>query len=297
MKIAVYGQFYKKETSIYVKTLFKVLTNHNIEVIVEDDFYELIKNNIEQSYKTFSKHSELDSSFDMLITVGGDGTFLRSITYIRNSNIPILGLNVGRLGFLANVQKDKIEEAVQSLVNKNYKIIDRSLLQVRTIPEMEELTNFNISLNEVTIVRKNSTSMITVETHLDDEFLTSYWADGLIVATPTGSTGYSLSCGGPVISPTSKNIILTPIAPHNLTARPLVIPDDTKIELKVVGREQYALLSLDSRVITIPNNTKLFIKKADYTIKTIQLQNQSFLKTLREKLLWGKDARNITKTN
>lgn len=297
MKIAVYGQFYKKETSIYVKTLFKVLTNHNIEVIVEDDFYELIKNNLEQSYKTFSKHSELDSSFDMLITVGGDGTFLRSITYIRNSNIPILGLNVGRLGFLANVQKDKIEEAVQSLVNKNYKIIDRSLLQVRTIPEMEELTNFNISLNEVTIVRKNSTSMITVETHLDDEFLTSYWADGLIVATPTGSTGYSLSCGGPVISPTSKNIILTPIAPHNLTARPLVIPDDTKIELKVVGREQYALLSLDSRVITIPNNTKLFIKKADYTIKTIQLQNQSFLKTLREKLLWGKDARNITKTN
>jgi len=297
MKIAVYGQFYKKETSIYVKTLFKVLTNHNIEVIVEDDFYELIKNNLEQSYKTFSKHSELDSSFDMLITVGGDGTFLRSITYIRNSNIPILGLNVGRLGFLANVQKDKIEEAVQSLVNKNYKIINRSLLQVRTIPEMEELTNFNISLNEVTIVRKNSTSMITVETHLDDEFLTSYWADGLIVATPTGSTGYSLSCGGPVISPTSKNIILTPIAPHNLTARPLVIPDDTKIELKVVGREQYALLSLDSRVITIPNNTKLFIKKADYTIKTIQLQNQSFLKTLREKLLWGKDARNITKTN
>ncbi len=295
MKIAIYGQYYKKEFSKYLENLLETLANYNIEVIIEADFYELINKgqNLVNTYKTYSSCVDLDDSFDMLITVGGDGTFLRSITYIRASNIPVLGLNFGRLGFLANVQKDKIKEAIASIVNKEFIIIERSLLQVKTIPKIEALNNLNIALNEVTVVRKNSTAMIAVDTCLDDEFLTSYWADGLIVATPTGSTGYSLSCGGPVISPTAKNIVLTPIAPHNLTARPLVIPDKTKIELKVIGRKDYALLSLDSQVYTIPNKTKIFIKKADFTIKTVLLNNQSFSKTLREKLLWGEDARNI----
>ena len=292
MKVAIYGQYYKQEISIYLENLFQILSNNDIEVVIEDDFNELIKSKLNQSYKTFSSYTELNATFDLLITVGGDGTFLRSITYIRDSNIPILGLNLGRLGFLATVQKDHIEEAIKALIHGEYRIVERTLLQVKTIPETEELGNLNIALNEVTVVRKNSTAMIAVTTKLDDEFLTSYWADGLIIATPTGSTGYSLSCGGPVISPTAQNVILTPIAPHNLTARPLVVPDKTNIELKVVGREKNALLSLDSRVITIPNNTKVFIKKAAYSIKTIQLNNQTFLKTLREKLLWGEDTRN-----
>ncbi len=294
MKIAVYGQYYKEEVSIYVEELFHVLDKYNIEVIVAHDFYQLIKrnSNLVNNYTTFLNHKDLDSSVNMLFTVGGDGTFLRSITYVRNSNIPILGLNVGRLGFLANVQKDKIEDSVKAILDDEFTVVERSLLQVKTIPEMEDLEELNVALNEITAVRKDSTAMITVQTHLDDEFLTSYWADGLIVATPTGSTGYSLSCGGPVISPTSKNIILTPIAPHNLSARPLVIPDKTKIKLKVIGREDYALLSLDSRIITIPNNAEIYIEKANFSIKTIQLNNQSFLKTLREKLLWGEDIRN-----
>jgi NAD+ kinase len=294
MKVAIYGQFYKDEVSIYLENLFNALEKNNIAIVIERKFNDAIKKKSKLSinYPTFSSHKDLDSSFDMVITIGGDGTFLRSITYVRDANIPILGLNLGRLGFLANVQKDKIDQAITALINKEYTIIERSLLKVRIAPEIANFSELNVALNEITIVRKNSTSMITVETHLDDEFLTRYWADGLIIATPTGSTGYSLSCGGPVISPTSKNIILTPIAPHNLNARPLVIPELTKIKLKVVGREKHALLSLDSRIITIPNNAEVFIEKADYSIKTIQLHNQTFLKTLREKLLWGEDVRN-----
>lgn len=294
MKIAIYGQYYKKELAIYLVKLLDVLNKYTIEVYFEFDFYKSVKKQTDfnKEYLTFSSYADLNSSFDMMFTVGGDGTFLRSITYIKDSNIPILGLNVGRLGFLANVQKDTIEESVKAILNQEFTIIDRSLLQVKTIPAMEELDVINVALNEITIVRKNSTAMITIQTYLDNEFLTSYWADGLIVATPTGSTGYSLSCGGPVISPTSKNSILTPIAPHNLNARPLVIPEETKIRLKVVGREKQALLSLDSRIVTIPNNTEVFVEKASYTIKTIQLNNQSFLKTLRQKLLWGEDIRN-----
>lgn len=294
MKIAIYGQFYKEEVSVYLENLFNALEKNNIAIVIERKFNDAIKkkSNLSINYPTFSSHKELNSSFDMVITIGGDGTFLRSITFVRDTNIPILGLNVGRLGFLANVQKDKIDQAIKALINKEYTIIERSLLKVRIVPEIANFSELNVALNEITIVRKNSTSMITVETHLDNEFLTRYWADGLIIATPTGSTGYSLSCGGPVISPTSKNIILTPIAPHNLNARPLVIPELTKIKLKVVGREKHALLSLDSRIITIPNNAEVFIEKAHYSINTIQLHNQTFLKTLREKLLWGEDIRN-----
>jgi len=293
MKIAIYGQFYRKEISTYVENLFSVLATYKVEVHIEHKFYRLIEQSLSKSYATFSSYKDLDNTFAMFITVGGDGTFLRSINYVRDSNIPVLGLNVGRLGFLANVQKNRIQETVKNLLNKNFTIIERSLLQVKTDGAIQTLIDFNVALNEITVVRKNTTAMITVDAHLDGEFLNSYWVDGLIIATPTGSTGYSLSCGGPVISPTAQNIILTPIAPHNLSARPLVIPNDIKIKLKVVGREDFALLSLDSRVITIPNKTIVSIEKAPYTIKTIQLNNQTFFKTLREKLLWGEDTRNI----
>ncbi|MEE9350371.1 MAG: NAD kinase [Flavobacteriaceae bacterium] len=294
MKIALYGQHYKKEASKYIDILLLELNNNNIDVLIESDFYKLIKkrNNPSKEYRTFKSHKSLNNSFDALFTVGGDGTFLRSITYVRNHDIPILGINIGRLGFLANVQKGKIKDAIKAVVNNKYSIKERALLQVTTEPKMTGFNDLNIALNEVTVVRKDSTAMITVETHLDHEFLTSYWADGLIVATPTGSTGYSLSCGGPVITPSAKNIVLTPIAPHNLNARPLVIPDDTKIQLKVIGREKHALLSLDSRIITIPNNAVISIEKCDFNIKTINLNNQTFLKTLRKKLLWGEDVRN-----
>ena len=227
-----------------------------------------------------------------MFTVGGDGTILRAVTYVRDLNIPILGINTGRLGFLATVQKDEIEKAVELLINKEYSIQERSLLEVETDPRAKEFSEINFALNEVTVARRNTTSMIGIKTYLNDEYLTNYWADGLIVATPTGSTGYSLSCDGPVILPNSKSLVITPIAPHNLNARPMVISDNTAIQLEVSAREKDFLISLDSRITTATQETKIYIKKASFTIKTVSLKNQSYLKTLRGKLLWGEDIRN-----
>lgn len=294
MKVSIYGQYYKGEAVSYIEILLNTLAEKEIEVVIEKNFYNLIKlhNFPEKEYTTFSSYTDLDSSFDVMLTVGGDGTFLRAVTYVRDLNIPVLGINIGRLGFLATVQKDHITEAIHLLFTKQYNINERSLLTVTTNEQNTELSDINFALNEISVSRRNTTSMVTVETYLDGEYLTSYWADGLIVATPTGSTGYSLSCGGPVITPNTKSLILTPIAPHNLSSRPLVIPDNTHIKLKVIAREKQALLSLDSRITTVNSDTEIFIKKTSFTLKTIQLNQQTFLKTLREKLLWGEDKRN-----
>jgi len=293
MKIGIYGQPNNEITKKYVYYLIDIFKKKNIDFLFEERFYAYLKeDNSDITYGVFKDYFDLDSSFDLFFSVGGDGTFLRSITIIRDHNIPIIGINTGRLGFLATIQKDDIENAVDMLLKKEYTIQKRALLRVTTNEDMEELKNLNFALNEVTISRKNTASMITVETYLDEEYLTTYWSDGLIISTPTGSTGYSLSCGGPIISPGSKNLVLTPIAPHSLGVRPLVIPLKTKIEIKVDSRANEALLTLDSRVTTITNKTKIIIEKNDFTIKTVQLNSQSFIKTLREKLLWGEDKRN-----
>ena len=294
MKVGIYGQYYKGEAISYIEFLLKTLAQKDIDVVIEENFYDLIKLNKfpEKEYQTFSDYSDLDNSFEVMLTVGGDGTFLRAVTFVRDLNIPILGINIGRLGFLATVQKENISEAINLLLNKKYKVNERSLLAVTTSQKNPDLSDINFALNEISVSRRNSTSMITVKTYLDEEYLTSYWADGLIVSTPTGSTGYSLSCGGPVITPNTNSLVLTPIAPHNLNARPLVIRDDTNIKLKIIAREKQALLSLDSRITTIDSETEVFIKKASFKLKTIQLSHQTFLKTLREKLLWGEDKRN-----
>lgn len=292
MKIAVYGQNYAKETSQEAfEILLPVLLNHNAEVFVETDFFEKQHDSV-RSNPSVSKFEVLDNSFELLISIGGDGTILRAITFVRDLGIPIVGINTGRLGFLATVQTDEITSAIAQIVEGNYKISERSLLSVTTSPSDKTITDTNFALNEIAISRKNTTSMITVETHLNDEYLTSYWADGLILSTPTGSTGYSLSCGGPVITPDATNFVLTPIAPHNLSARPLIIPDTTTVKFKVDGREDQFLMSLDSRIITLPNTTKVTIEKANFVIKMVELLDESFLDTLRKKLLWGEDRRN-----
>ena len=293
MKIAVYSQYYKgNEASVNV--LLDYLSQKESQVFIEDSFYQLITDPSDGKThkKQFETFQTLDSSFDLLISIGGDGTILRAITYVSDLSIPIIGINTGRLGFLATIQNNDIESAMDSIFEGNYKISERSLLCVETQPENKDLTQLNFALNEIAISRKNTTSMITVKTHLDGEYLTSYWADGLIVATPTGSTGYSLSCGGPVISPAATSFVITPIAPHNLSARPLVIPDHTEIKLKVDGREDFYLISLDSRIATLHKTTIVTIKKADFKIKMIELHSESFIDTLRKKLLWGEDKRN-----
>ncbi len=293
MKIAVYSQYYKGNESCF-SILLNYLSQKNSQVFIEDSFYQQIANQLD--YKSgdsnFETFQTLDNSFDLLISIGGDGTILRAITYVSDLSIPIIGINTGRLGFLATIQNNRIESALDSIFAGDYKISERSLLCVETQPENKDLMQLNFALNEIAISRKNTTSMITVKTHLDGEYLTSYWADGLIVSTPTGSTGYSLSCGGPVISPNAENFVITPIAPHNLSARPLVIPDHTEIQLKVDGREDFYLLSLDSRIATLHNSTIVTIKKADFKIKMIELHSESFIDTLRKKLLWGEDKRN-----
>ena len=294
MKVAIFGRFYNETTTISVETLLNYLLKKDVDAYIETQFSNLIKREAqnEKEYTSFKTFDTLDSSFDLLVSVGGDGTILRAITFVKDLGIPIIGINTGRLGFLATIQVDGIESAIQDIIDGKYKISERSLLSVETTPENEDITSLNFALNEIAVSRKNTTSMITVETHLNGEFLTSYWSDGLIVSTPTGSTGYSLSCGGPVITPRTNSFVLTPIAPHNLSARPLIIPDSTEIQLRVSGREEKHLVSLDSRIATLDNGTLIKIKKAPFKIKMLDLLNESFLVTLRKKLLWGEDKRN-----
>lgn len=294
MKVGIYGQFYHKNSGVYVQQLLDILDQQDVEVIIEEEFLKLIHTNedISKNYSHFSTFEELDTSYDLFFSIGGDGTILQTITYIRDLKIPIVGINTGRLGFLASVQKEQLASSVRDILNNNYTITERSLIALEIESGHKIENGLNFALNEIAVSRKNSTSMITLETHLNGEKLTNYWADGLIISTPTGSTGYSLSCGGPVVMPATPSFILTPIAPHNLNARPLVVPDDTEITIKVSGRENDHLVSLDSRITTLPVETKMILRKADFSIRMIVLGEDTFLGTLRKKLLWGEDKRN-----
>ncbi|RFN59633.1 NAD kinase [Marixanthomonas ophiurae] len=295
MKIGIYGQFYHKNSETYIQLILDVLKNKNVSVFIEENFLDIINlnNEITRNFSNFETFTELDESYDLFFSIGGDGTILKSVTFVKDLDIPIVGINTGRLGFLATIQKEEITQSLSQILDGDYLISERSLLTIATSPKNTEIKpTLNFALNEIAVNRKNTTSMIKVETDVNGKHLTSYWSDGLIVATPTGSTGYSLSCGGPVIEPSAKNIIITPIAPHNLNARPLVLPDDSKLTLKVSGREKSYLVSLDSRIATLENNTTIHISKASFTIKLVQLAEDSFIKTLRKKLLWGEDKRN-----
>lgn len=294
MKIALYGQYYQHSTEPIIKDIFVFFNKNKVELVVEAEFLKMLyeKNIVKNEYKTFSSHKELDAGFDMLISIGGDGTILRAVTLIRDSGIPILGINAGRLGFLATVQKENIEEFLQIVIDKKYTLSPRTLLSLNCSPKNSSIEDINFAMNEITVSRKDTASMITIETALNGEYLNSYWADGLIISTPTGSTGYSMSCGGPVLTPDVKSLVITPIAPHNLNARPLVIPDKTEIQLKVSGREDHYLVSLDSRIASIKNESVLTIKKTPFKINMVEIPEETFLKTLRNKLLWGEDKRN-----
>ncbi len=294
MKVAIYGQYYQNSTEPIIKDIFDFFNKNNVEMIIESKFMQMLneKQLVADEYTTFSAHYELDNSFDMLISIGGDGTILRAATLVRDSGIPILGINAGRLGFLATVQKENIASFMQFVIDKKYTLSKRALLSLHCTPENAAIEEMNFAMNELTVSRKDTTSMITIDTYLNGEFLNSYWADGLIISTPTGSTGYSLSCGGPILTPDVKSLVITPIAPHNLTARPLVVPDDMEIKLKVSGREENYLVSLDSRVTSIKNESILTLKKTPFEINMVEIPGETFLKTLRNKLLWGQDKRN-----
>lgn len=294
VSIAIFGQSFQAESRIVYQEIFYFFKEQQVKLWVESNFFQILQKEsiLTENYPTYDSFENFPNEVDFLLSIGGDGTILRAITFTRCKNIPILGVNIGRLGFLAKIQKNEIRKSLSQVLQKEYTISNRSLLCLETIPEMNELENLNFALNEITVSRKNTTSMITVATYLNGEYLTSYWADGLIISTPTGSTGYSLSCGGPVLTPEVSSFVITPIAPHNLNARPLVIPDEVEIILKVSGREQEFLVSLDSRVLTFAKETTLKLKKNTFQVPMIEIIPETFLKTLRSKLLWGEDKRN-----
>ena len=294
MKIAIYGQSADKISKNIFLELLTISKSENIKILIEKKYNAILlqKSKTSHVHKLFSSYEDLDSTVDLMITIGGDGTLLRSISFVRDLGIPIIGINTGRLGFLATLNQELLNIELKKILKGEFNVEERSLLEVN-IDNNNDFSDFNFALNEVSVGRKNTTSMIEIKTTLNGEYLNTYWADGLIVSTPTGSTGYSLSCGGPIMTPSSQTFSITPIAPHNLNARPLVISDEIKIELSVEGREESHLLSLDSRINSLKNNVKIKIKKANYKIKLASFKNNSFYKTLRSKLLWGEDRRNI----
>jgi NAD+ kinase len=291
MTIAIFGSPYPEHFSKYIQHLIKKLETEHINLIIEEEFSVFLENNIRfnKSITTFNSYETLKNKADFLLSIGGDGTLLKAVTYVRESEIPIMGINTGRLGFISSISADQIDDAITDILKGNYKINERTLLELSSDKKLFKDKNF--ALNEVAVSKKDTSSMIRIDAYVDDEFLNTYWADGLVVSTPTGSTGYSLSCGGPIIMPGTNNIIITPNAPHNLNVRPIVIDDNSVVKLKVEDRDQLALVSLDSRSRAFDSETELIIKKASFKIKLVQPQNNSFTTTIRHKLMWGLDKR------
>ena len=291
MTIAIFGSPYPEHFSKYIQHLIKKLETEHIKIIVEEKFNTFLQNNVRFNNKvdTYDSYESLRNKADFLFSIGGDGTLLKAVTFVRDSNIPIMGINTGRLGFISSISAGQIDDAITDILKGNYTINERTLLSLETDKNLFKERNF--ALNEVAVSKKDTSSMIRIDAYVDGEFLNTYWADGLVVSTPTGSTGYSLSCGGPIIMPGTNNIIITPNAPHNLNVRPIVLDDDSTITLKVEDRDKLALISLDSRARAFDSETELTIKKADFKIKLVQPQNNSFTSTIRNKLMWGLDKR------
>ena len=291
MTIAIFGSPYPEHFSKYIQHLIKKLETEHINLIIEEEFSIFLENNIRfnKSISTFNSYETLKNKADFLLSIGGDGTLLKAVTYVRESEIPIMGINTGRLGFISSISADQIDDAITDILKGNYKINERTLLELSSDKNLFKEKNF--ALNEVAVSKKDTSSMIRIDAYVDDEFLNTYWADGLVVSTPTGSTGYSLSCGGPIIMPGTNNIIITPNASHNLNVRPIVIGDNSVVKLKVEDRDQLALVSLDSRSRAFDSETELIIKKANFKVRLVQPQNNSLIKTIRHKLMWGLDKR------
>ena len=292
MKVAIYGKKINKQNAPYFVQFLSMLKNYGWNAVLEKELKEQLvkKVGISDSYEVFSTRADLKTGIDLAFSIGGDGTFIKTVSYIRDSGVPILGINTGRLGFLANISIDKLDETMELVRQKNYDFQKRSLLKIET--ESNIFGDENIVLNEVTLHKKDTASMITVHASLDGNYLNSYWADGLIVATPTGSTAYNLSCGGPIVTPGCQIHLLTPIAPHNLNVRPMVVPDHLPIKLSVEGRERKYLISLDGNSKSIPQGEEVTVKKAEFRINVIKFEDNNFLDTIRNKMLWGLDKRN-----
>ena len=293
MKIAIYSRFLKKEHISFVQILIDLLCQREAELYVYEEYFKSFENKLRtpRNLHFFCDYEDFKSqNIDFVITLGGDGTILDAVTIVRDTGVPIMGINLGRLGFLAMIEKNQIEIAIDVLYSDSYALDNRTLLYLESSDPIFGDKNF--ALNDFTILKRDTSSMVIIHTYVNGEFLNSYWADGIIVATPTGSTGYSLSCGGPIIFPKSGNIIITPVAPHNLNVRPIVLSDDSIISFEVEGRAKNFLCTLDSRYETINTHFQLAVRKADFQINLFRFTDRNFLYMIREKLKWGIDTRN-----
>jgi len=292
MRIAIYSRGIENSSINEVELLLGELAKHGAEPVFFQDFFNQFycAVDIKQDYSTFNSSADLDLSIDCMISLGGDGTLLDTVTFVKESGIPVLGINYGRLGFLANIGKEELHSALEALVNRKYVLDKRTLLHLDADVPLFDGTPY--ALNEFSLHKKDSSPMIKIHTYLNGEFLNTYWADGLIVATPTGSTGYSLSCNGPVVFPDSASFVITPVAPHNLNIRPIIVPDNTIVSFEVEGRTDGFLCTLDSRRELVPKEIQLAVKKETFGINLIRLNENNFLQTLRNKLSWGLDKRN-----
>lgn len=292
MNVAIFGRKVTKQNANYYVELIKILTDFGWNPIFHSDLKEkLIKKvGIAENSDSFSSHLDFQSGIDLSLSVGGDGTFIQNVKFVRNSQVPVLGINTGRLGFLANIAKEDIKQAMDFVEQKKFVHQKRSLIRVET--ERNIFGDENVAFNEITLQKRETASMITVHASLEEKYLNSYWADGLIVSTPSGSTAYNLSCGGPIVTPGCQVHILTPIAPHNLNVRPMVVPDHMPIKLEIEGRSRSYLISLDGKSLSIKQNEEVIIHKADYMINVIKFEENNFLDTIRNKMFWGTDQRN-----
>lgn len=292
MRIAIYGRNVPDELIPLLELLLDEIEKAESTYVIFESFLSQLKQKSKRTFKNnvFASTDEIRGKIDFLFSIGGDGTMLDTITLIQNTGIPVLGVNTGRLGFLSSVSIEEMAHAIDCLSKGHYALDKRNMLRLETNRLI--FGDINYALNELTIHKKDSSSMINIHTFLNGEYLTTYWADGLIIATPTGSTGYSLSCGGPIVAPQSGNFVITPIAPHNLNVRPIVVSDKNVISLEVEGRSQYFLASLDSRSVTIDSTIEFAVRKEDFTFDIVRIDNQNFLQTLRNKLMWGIDKRN-----
>ena len=292
MKIALHGKDFSPEVRSFIEKIFSSLAHHNCELYISNKFEKILKRKkMSLPYKGTFVSLANKPEIDFVISLGGDGTLLDTVTYVGDTEKPILGINIGRLGFLATVTEDAFAEALEEVLNHPLNLETRTLISFES-NSSSLLTNKNYGLNEFSILKRDSSSMITVHAYLDGEFLNSYWADGLIISTPTGSTGYSLSCGGPIIMPQSKNFVITPINPHNLTVRSVIVPDEAEIQLKIESRAKHVLLALDSRSFRVDSSIQVTVKKEKFSVRLIKTKKNSFFDSLREKLNWGLDARN-----
>ncbi len=294
MKIAIYGKSFSENFTDSFRLMCNMFAEKEVDVVIYRPFYDFIVQ--EMNYEPlvqgyFTEHNDFPTDVDYLFTIGGDGTFLGAVAIVRNLGIPLVGINCGRLGFMADISQDKIPQAVTDIFQGDFTIEERNLLKVESVGE-DLFPDFNCAMNEFAVHKKNSASMITIHTYLNNEYLNSYWADGLIIATPTGSTGYSLSVGGPILIPNTQNFVISPISPHNLSVRPIVVPNNSEITIRVEGRSDNFLASLDSRVTSFNATTEIKVSRGDYKINVLKLKNYSFYETLRNKLMWGADKRN-----